>query len=169
MNSRSNRGEGKFSWRNFFKLLGRDRVAPQIAAATFPQDVLSTRDYGYGYVGLRDLNTFNYLRNTTINAPDYVWQTSVDNSNSSTLPRPTLLPMSARRWYPTSTTLGDGRAVVVSGLAYVNATGVPVQGPPEVYNPDSSLLASGAMRVSISSTAMSGKSSISSPPSGTRR
>ena len=108
---------------------------PQIAAATFPQDVLSTRNYGYGYVGLRDLNTFNYLRNTTINAPDYVWQTSVDNSNSSTLPRPTLLPMSARRWYPTSTTLGDGRAVVVSGLAYVNATGVPVQGPPEVYNP----------------------------------
>jgi hypothetical protein len=80
---------------------------------------------GPGYIGLSDVNIYNY-KGSIVNGSNYVWQTQ----NNSFTPA-----MSARRWYPTSTTLADGKVVVVSGQKWADANGNSIQGPPEVYNP----------------------------------
>lgn len=79
----------------------------------------------YGYIGLRDVNIFNYASNSITNR----WQTQAN----STLPA-----MTYRRWYPTNTTLGDGRVLVVAGQRYGSTAAnlAPIQATiPEVYNP----------------------------------
>ena len=103
----------------------------QTQAATFPSDVL-TNNRGNGYVGLREVNIFNYKGNLNSNQTGYVWQTS---ANIVGQPVPTLPAMNYRRWYPTNTTLSDGKVVVTSGQEWADAAGNSVQGPPEVYNP----------------------------------
>ena len=83
----------------------------------------------YGYIGVRDVNIFNYKSTS----PNNFWQTSSNRNLSSALN-----PMRYRRWYPTNTTLADGRVLVVAGQQYggINYNDPAVQAiVPEVYNP----------------------------------
>ncbi len=77
------------------------------------------------YIGTRDLNIFDYrtLPNTSGNG----WQKSAAGD---------VTPMSYRRWYPTATTLADGRVLVTAGQRYGGPLGsnTTVQAEiPEVY------------------------------------
>ena len=76
-----------------------------------------------GVIGLRDANIFDY-RGSASAGSNYVWQPK--------------RPMTYRRWYPTTTTLGNGEVVAVAGQRYGGPVGTntSVQAEiPEVYNP----------------------------------
>ena len=81
------------------------------------------------YVGLRDANIFNYKNVTYPPSPTRVWQTPATGG---------YLPLMAyRRWYPTATTLADGRVLVTAGQRHGGplGTNTTIQAEiPEVYN-----------------------------------
>ena len=84
-----------------------------------------------GYIGTRDLNIFDYR--TLPNTPGNGWQKSAAGD---------VTPMSYRRWYPTATTLADGRVLVVAGQRYGGPLGsnTTVQAEiPEIYTPATNL------------------------------
>ena len=81
-----------------------------------------------GYIGTRDLNLFDYRVSNPPPTGSSAWQTSL----SAAVPA-----MQYRRWYPTSTTLGNGNVLVVGGQRYGGpiGTNATVQATiPEVYN-----------------------------------
>src|SRR5260221_1682819 len=67
-----------------------------------------------GHVGLRDTNVFNPATRT--------WTR--------------VAPMAVGRWYPTTTTLPDGRILVTSGEINCNGCFAPI---PEIYNPQTNV------------------------------
>lgn len=80
-----------------------------------------------GYIGIRDLNIYDYK--TPLNTPGNGWLASAANEVSA---------MTYRRWYPTATTLADGRVLVTAGQRYGGPLGsnTTVQAEiPEVYTP----------------------------------
>lgn len=80
---------------------------------------------GAGYIGLRDANLFDFRIANQYPGAVQPWQTGVTS-------------MQYRRWYPTATTLGDGRVLVVAGQRYGDPTGgnTATQATiPEVYTP----------------------------------
>ena len=82
------------------------------------------------YIGLRDVNIFNYRGQfNPAHALDGIWLTQQNSF---------LLAMQYRRWYPTNTTLADGRVLVTAGQRYGGPVGTKttVQAEiPEVYTP----------------------------------
>lgn len=86
------------------------------------------------YIGTRDLNIFNYRVGVPPPANNTGWQTSFFG----------VLPaMKYRRWYPTATTLADGRVLVVAGQRFGGPLGITpattVQAEiPELYTPNAS-------------------------------
>ena len=84
---------------------------------------------GMGYIGIRDANLFDFTIANNWPGAAQPWQAGVP-------------AMQYRRWYPTATTLGDGRVLVVAGQRYGDPTWASTGGQiatqadiPEVYNP----------------------------------
>ncbi|RZK89841.1 MAG: hypothetical protein EOO62_35935 [Hymenobacter sp.] len=88
-----------------------------------------------GYIGLRDVNIYNYKGyDTSPTNPNYVWQTPNNYIFGS-------FKMTYRRWYPTATTLADGRVLITAGQRYGGPLGTTTTEQaeiPEVFTPTAS-------------------------------
>lgn len=76
---------------------------------------------GAGYIGLADINLFDYSQISTLK-PYLYWKSSVD-----TYPLIRAQAISFRRWYPTATTLANGDVLVVTGQQHGYKSGPGTQ------------------------------------------